>query len=202
MNRKEKSQGKVVCILAGGKSRRMGTDKALVKLHNLRLIDIAVEKAREISNNVVVSCGKRKLDIPDIHQIEDLEGEGPIAGIYSVLTHFSKVLFFPVDMPYLSTHLLNHIWDLSENYDITICRINGTFYPTVGVYKKSCLSVLERAIANKRYSLMNAIQNAGDELQINILDNESFAQYKNLNIMFMNINTWEDLKVAERIKNR
>lgn len=49
---------------------------------------------------------------------------------------------------------------------------------------------------------MNAIQNAGDELQINILDNESFAQYKNLNIMFMNINTWEDLKVAERIKNR
>ena len=195
------SQERVICILAGGRGKRIGMDKAFVELCGKTLIEIALEKARAFSSTVVLSSGRRKLYLPDTYEIEDTEGEGPIAGIYSTLLRFKKVLFFPVDMPFLRTDIFDLIWKLSGNSDITVCKINGRLHPLVGVYQNSCTSILRKAIKSKKYSLVRLLKEHQNTFNIKILDDAFFERYKNLQMIFMNINSKEDLEIAKRYKN-
>ncbi len=198
MNTYKESQERVICILAGGKGKRIGKDKALIKLCNKRLIDIAVENAKLFSKNIVISCGKRRLNL--CVEIEDMIGEGPMAGIYSVLRNYKRVLFFPVDMPFIEPHLFEVLWERSKNYHITIVKFKKRLIPTLGVYTNECVFLLERKIKKKDLSLKLFVKEASDKLKVNILSHEDL-KVKKEEIIFLNINTEEDLKIAEKYKD-
>ncbi len=190
------SQERVICILAGGKSKRMGKDKALLEFCGKTLVECMIEKAKVFTDRIVISVGKRKLDI-SYPQIEDVKGEGPIAGIYSVLLRFEKVLFVPVDMPLIEPCVFDTIWANSFKTHITVCETNRRIQPLVGVYTKQVLFFIEKAIDNNNFSLVKMIRACQTHLKVKVLRVEDFGW--NLS-WFMNVNTQKEFEIAKRYK--
>src|SRR3984885_5429439 len=91
-------------VLAGGRSTRMGQDKALLQLAGRSLVDVALDKLRVIGVNAPrIAAARSDLSshapvVPDLHP-----GCGPLSGIEAALeaTTCPLNLFLPVDMPLL-----------------------------------------------------------------------------------------------------
>lgn len=100
-------------VLAGGASRRMGRDKAVIRLDGQRLVDRAVERLATVTDRVVVAAGRRSLGCDD--EISDADGvAGPLAGLLAALraTEAPLVVAMPVDAPHTSPRLLLRLADL------------------------------------------------------------------------------------------
>lgn len=105
-------------VLAGGASRRMGHDKAVLELDHQRLVDRLAGRLAEAVGRVTVASGARSLgrddevaDVPDV--------EGPLAGLLAGLrvSRAPVVVVVPVDAPHTSPELLLRLADL--------CRAHG-----------------------------------------------------------------------------
>lgn len=87
-------------VLAGGASRRMGRDKALIELDGQRLVDRAVERMATVADHVLVASGGRSLGRHD--EVADApDCDGPLAGILAALrrTESDVLAIVPVDAP-------------------------------------------------------------------------------------------------------
>ncbi len=103
-------------ILTGGKSSRMGTDKAHLPWQGGRLVDYVANILKETHiEKLYVSghiAGYRSI-------IDALPNKGPVGGICSTLHHlknrFSHLIFVPVDLPFLSAACVNIVLSMNEN---------------------------------------------------------------------------------------
>lgn len=95
-------------VLAGGTSSRMGSDKLLLSLHGRRLVDRACEALTPICQRVLVASRGRWIPGLYVDEVEDAEGEGPLAGIVGGLRAAPTPLAAVVagDMPYVSAAVL------------------------------------------------------------------------------------------------
>ena len=102
-------------VLAGGKSSRMGRDKALLELAGKPLVLHAVTKLRRICSEVSILGSNSELEayaplVRDLHA-----GCGPMAGIEAALrsSKYDWNLILPVDVPFLPTFLLDDwLWSV------------------------------------------------------------------------------------------
>ncbi len=146
-----------VAILAGGKSTRMGQDKALLKLNNERFID---RLAKEF-----LPCGEVFLstahpgDYADVglRVVADEHKEiGPIEGIRQALI-FSKrdyVFVCAADMPFLKKEMADYLAEfISSDYDAYVFTDEKRMHPLCAIYHKSVLPVIEELIAKGKYRL-------------------------------------------------
>ncbi len=172
-------------ILAGGKSLRMGTDKAFVKFNNTTLIQNQVEFLSSIFKNVIISANAKYLEnikvIADIHK-----NIGPIGGIYSILKNVEseKIFILSVDTPFVSKFIVDTLIDNSKDFDISIPIINNKIEPTCAIYSKNCTTKIEEQITNKNYKLTNFITNCKTNY---VHFNDDYLKF------FLNINKPEDL---------
>ncbi len=100
------------CVLAGGKSSRMGQNKALMIYQNQRLVDRTLRLLTSAGVNQVVVSGK----IDGLNCITDTAPElGPVGGIASVILAkkyvggIGGIVFIPVDMPLLTSDLISKL---------------------------------------------------------------------------------------------
>lgn len=103
-------------ILVGGKSSRMGQDKALLPYKGKRLVDFVADTVRAAGVSRLYVSGK----IADYPSFPDpLSGCGPVNGICSCILRLSmnykRLLFVPVDMPCLTTDLIRLLVDCSAH---------------------------------------------------------------------------------------
>lgn len=111
-------------VLAGGKSSRMGQNKALMTFRNTRLIDNAMSVLSEISTNQVQISGK----IEGYKAVADqVSNFGPMAGICSMVLsnqECKRWLFLPVDMPLITSDALQQLIDGSSGQE-AVCFKNN-----------------------------------------------------------------------------
>lgn len=90
-------------LLAGGQSRRMGTDKALLPIGTGTLLDHMLTKLHALDIAEVVICRNAPGCLPDL-----LPGLGPLGALHSLSRHYPgrDLLVVPVDMPLLSAATL------------------------------------------------------------------------------------------------
>lgn len=105
-------------ILAGGKSSRMGQNKALLPWRSMRLIDHMAQTLKEAGLNGIYASGA----IDGYPNIRDLVTQkGPVGGICSTVLQLSAVyqhlLFIPVDMPLLSANVLSALLADAQNFE-------------------------------------------------------------------------------------
>ncbi|HIP47634.1 MAG TPA: molybdenum cofactor guanylyltransferase [Lutibacter sp.] len=174
-------------IIAGGKSTRMGVDKATIKLNQETFLQKAVTLISHFSDEIFISSNTNFSNI-DIPIVKDFyKNIGPIAGLYSILKVIptQKVLLIPVDTPLLTKDVIQY---LLANYDkkkqISICKTDDGLQMLVGIFDKSILPLLKDQINKEDYKLSNLLEKAS----IQIINVEKFKD------QFVNINTQADLK--------
>ncbi len=148
--RKAKIAGVSAVILAGGESRRMGSDKSLLPWHGGRFIEHIHRQLDELFDEVVIVTNSPSLytqipcrKVPDIYY-----KQGSLAGIHSGLCHARHERIFVVacDMPFLSEEVIRALCACDRQAEVVIPRSEQGLEPLHACYGKSCLPAIEAVL--------------------------------------------------------
>ncbi|NPV58532.1 MAG: molybdenum cofactor guanylyltransferase [Actinobacteria bacterium] len=187
-------------VLAGGKGKRLGMDKARLQVEGRMIIDRIVNVLLGIFPEVmlVVQSGDSPLSSEGgerVRVVSDLiPGKGPLVGIYTALQHSRAPYVFVMacDMPYPSTPLIRLMLEKARGVDAVVPRRGEYIEPLFAVYARDVRDrVLER-IEEGRLKIHELIR----ELDVLYLDEEEIASRDPGFRSFFNINTIEDLEKA------
>lgn len=149
-------------ILAGGKSKRMGTNKAFLKINGMTNIERMVNRLKpDFPDPILVTNNPKDYRFLDLKITTDLfPSKGPLVGVHAGLVTSSKEvnIIAACDMPFvtakLATELVNHILD----YDAVIPIIKGMKHPLFAVFKKNIVNILEDNIKNGQFRMKNLLE--------------------------------------------
>ena len=152
-------------VLAGGRSSRMGQDKALLQVGGRSLVDLALDKLRSIGVAAPRIAGARTdlsshaAVVPDLHP-----GCGPLSGIEAALAASNQPLnlFLPVDMPLLPARFLHWMLLRAEITGalVTVPRFNGRPQPLCAVYHRDLLRPITASLLAGNYKVMPVVSAA------------------------------------------
>jgi len=196
-----------VAILAGGKSRRMGRDKALLRIGSRTLLEIVAERVMAVADElfVVASNGECYSEL-GFRVVPDLEpGGGSLGGIYSALSAAvcEQCLIVGCDMPFLNGDLLRFMVNLPRDYDALVPTLagersdqgSGSTYETLhAIYSRSALPVIERRLTAGQLKIADILP----ELRVRELDEPTARRFDPELRSFFNANSPEDLALIER----
>jgi molybdopterin-guanine dinucleotide biosynthesis protein A len=172
-------------VLAGGRSTRMGRDKALLDWRGRTMLDHMSGLLRSVANPVHV-VGRSQL--PD--RLPDL---GPLSGIATALeaTSTDPNIIVAVDLPYLTRDFMKYLKMRLENssHPLLACRIGPDFPLCLGIWRPM-LTEIQRLLAAGQLSVRRMIESSSAEI---ISEDELIGEGFTVT-MFRNINTPEDYK--------
>lgn len=152
-------------ILCGGKSMRIGTDKALLPFGDSCLLEYIVTRFSPLFNKIYLSVREKgdyshlKLDVTELPDIHD--SAGPLSGIFSSLSMIDEESAFiiSVDTPFIEPELGVYLCTQAENYDIcAVTRADNRLETLYAVFSKSCITTIGKCLLLRQYSLMNLQQ--------------------------------------------
>jgi molybdopterin-guanine dinucleotide biosynthesis protein MobB len=135
-------------ILAGGKSLRFGSDKTLLEINGVRIIETISEKLKPFFPEVIIAGSG--FGIPGVREVPDIYLDaGPLGGIHAGLTAASNETCFVVacDMPNLYTPLVKSLLARSADYDVVLPKSGEYVQPLFATYKKKLLPQIERLLS-------------------------------------------------------
>ncbi|WP_028951087.1 molybdenum cofactor guanylyltransferase [Sulfurihydrogenibium subterraneum] len=143
---------KISCVvLAGGQSKRMGTDKAFLAYKDKTFLQTIVEKLSKKCDEIILSVNKDPRIYIDhlkphkVKVVKDLHPyEGPLNAILSVSEHIKNPYVFiaTCDTPLLNENLIDIYMSIIDEFDAVIPQVHGKFQPLNTLYtKKSLLKV-------------------------------------------------------------
>jgi molybdopterin-guanine dinucleotide biosynthesis protein A len=187
-------------ILAGGKSLRMGKDKARIDLAGKPLISYAIDVLKPVCKSIIISSNSEDYESYGHPVQKDLIPEcGPMGGIYSTLLHSSSSLnlVLSCDMPLVSSDLLKYIIDNMDDRKISV-PVHGENYlePLCAGYPFEIIPYLQKFIEKKNLKLHNLIERVPSK-QIRIDSRNKFYHPD----IFLNINRPGDLEKAGYLLN-
>ncbi len=144
-------------VLAGGRSSRMGADKALLPFRDETLLARALATARAVAGKVVI-VGPRERYAAYGDLVEDIyAGCGPLAGIHAALcsTQMDLNLVLSVDMPLMPAEFLQWLVNRSRDTNdlIVVPDALGGQQPLCAVYRRAVLAVAEQALKEGDYKI-------------------------------------------------
>lgn len=187
-------------ILAGGKSTRMGRDKAFLPLGTETLLSRVIFLAGSITPEVriVGDAGKFAafgVVVPDVYR-----NRGPLAGIHAALrsTQTELNLVLAVDTPLISRCLLEFLLSKARRSGavVTVPRTHGHLHPLCAVYRRAFGAPCEQALDAQR----NRIDALFPDVRTTVIDEEELLQNGFPAQMFRNLNTPEDFAEAQRLQ--
>ncbi|MDW5266779.1 MULTISPECIES: molybdenum cofactor guanylyltransferase [Acidobacteriaceae] len=156
-------------VLAGGKSSRMGRDKALLELAGKPLVLRAVQKLRRVCAEVSILGNREELEayaplVRDLH-----EGCGPLGGIEAALAHSTRAwnLLMAVDMPFLPVGFLD-AWIGSvierQHTRVALFTVDGRPQPALCLVHKEVAPFVNGAIQRGEFKLFPVLMDAAMQL--------------------------------------
>jgi FdhD protein len=188
----DKIEGITCIILAGGNSRRMGSNKALLPHQGGRFIEAIHREMAAIFREVVLVTNSPGLfDFLPCKKVPDLiPGMGALSGIHSGLRHSATPFVFAVacDMPNLSPALIRHIASLAEGNDVVVPETAKGLEPLHAIYGKNALRPIEEALHAGKGRIVSFF----DKVRIRKVSGEEVSRFDPAFQSFRNINTPED----------
>src|SRR5215471_2023611 len=178
-------------ILAGGKSTRMGADKAFVVFEGRTLLTRILELARSVCAEVRI-VGDRAKFAGFAPVVEDVfPGCGPLGGIHAALrsSQTDLILLLAVDMPFVSAAFLEFLMRRSRESDakVTLARTRDGLQPLCAVYRRTFADSAEKALRAGRYKIDALFEKA----QTQVIDEEELHAAGFSAELFRNLNTPE-----------
>ena len=154
----ERSHGAGGIVLAGGRSTRMGTSKALLPFGPETMLQRVVRLLGEVvAPTVVVAASDQQLPTlpPDVIVTRDeREGRGPLeglrAGLKALPERVDAAYVTSCDVPLLVPGFVRQMLDLARGYDVAVMEIDGFTHPLSAIYRRSTLPYVEDLLAHNR----------------------------------------------------
>jgi molybdopterin-guanine dinucleotide biosynthesis protein A len=182
-------------ILAGGDSRRMGQDKATLRLGPQSLLAHVQASVQPLFARVQVSVRQPRADIALPQVCDGLPAAGPLAGLCAALAQVETAWIFAVatDMPFVQPALINTLAQRRPGFQAVVPVVHGHPQPLAAFYAASGLGVMRAVLEGEgRHSLRAALA----RLNVCYVDeSELLAADPGLR-SFFDLDTPQDLQVA------
>jgi molybdopterin-guanine dinucleotide biosynthesis protein A len=187
-------------ILAGGKSSRMGTNKALLKVSEKTNIERIVIQLKKLFDDIILVTNE-----PEAYSFLNIKvttdqyhGKGPLAGLHAglVASRFEKNVIVACDMPFISSEFARDLVNRIGNYDAVIPVINGRQHPLFSVFKKKNIERIAESIDNEQLRMRGLL----DQLYVLYLTEKDLMDYskESLERIFFNMNNPIDYESAKK----
>ena len=200
-------------VLAGGKSERMGQDKAFLRLEpdGPMLLEFVLARLHGIADDVLIVAndverheGFGARVVPDV-----IPGFGTLSGIHAALTAAAHehCLIVACDMPLLNSAVLAYLTDQPRNYDVLIPQTpgvsrqgnSGLIYQTLhAIYARRCAAPIAAQLAAGNRQVVGFFP----EVNVRVPERQALLALDPRELTFMNTNTPEALKMARELAAR
>jgi molybdenum cofactor guanylyltransferase len=183
-------------VLAGGENRRMGKDKAFLRVEGMPMIEHVLRALRKSTERVIIVTNSPEAYASyDALVVTDAGGKrGPLTGIYSGLLRSPDEynLVVACDMPFLNSRLLSYMASLAGDYDVVLPKIGDFIEPLHAVYRRSLLPVIEDHIKREQRKIRSIFTG----LRVRHVTEEEIDRIDPMRRSFINLNTPEEYKEA------
>lgn len=192
-------------MLAGGRSRRFGRDKAFERLNGDTLIGRVLAILEPISTEIVVVCS---LDRPLAEPLplavrivaDEFPDAGPLGGLYSGLRQAASpyALLVGCDMPFLNRDLIGYQASLVAGHDVVVPRLDGNFETLHAVYSKDCLPAIRPCLEAGQRRVIAFF----DAVRVRVVEQAEIDRFDPDHRSFFNVNTEADMALARGLARR
>ncbi len=181
-------------ILAGGKSSRMGRNKAFLELDGKTFLQRQLELLRDQFDNVMISANSNHdyntFNAPVLNDI--MPEKGPIGGIYTGLVNSTGfyTFFFACDMPFLDKGLIDRLKERAKGVDVVAPQNGGMMEPLHAIYSKNCIEPIKRQIEKNDLKITNFFE----QVKVNLVKIDKLELSKSYKNSLTNMNTPDDIK--------
>lgn len=190
-------------VLCGGKSSRMGRDKAFLKAGGRTLVERQVEALSGRFRKIILatnSPGKYSAEgrvetVPD-----GVPGLGPIGGLAAALEKSDSLYNFAVacDMPFVNPDLAAYMaGSVKKGYQAVVPFYRNEYQPLCAVYSRDCLGDIRDAVASGRLKLVRLFS----RLRVRKVPLRELAEFGDPDVYFRNINTPRDLRFLKALSD-
>jgi len=177
-------------IVAGGKSSRMGRDKALLPFGLFAtLTQYQLDKHKNSFASLHVSCKtKEKFDFPAnfIEDTIEFDEYSPLIALYSILKEFqTPVCILSVDTPFITLEVYEKLFTCKEDFDVVIAKSPFGSHQLCAIYSPNILPVLKQQIEKNNHKIRNMLE----------LVKTKYVDFKD-DTIFTNLNNPEEYKKA------
>ena len=188
-------------VLAGGKSLRYGTNKALVEVDGIRLIERVIRVIQPLFENLmIITNTPREYDYLRIPMHEDvIKGLGPLGGVYTGLNIMSTEsgFFVACDMPFLQPDLIRHMVEIKADFDAVVPKVDWKIEPLHAIYTRNCLPAIKKLIDAHGYQIIRFF----DNVRVRYVKEEEIRSFDSELRSFLNVNSPEELIDADRLED-
>jgi len=150
-----------VGILAGGKSTRMGQNKALMEFQNETMIGRISREFSKVGEVLVSASSHGLYETEGVRVVYDeIKEIGPIEGIRQLVSASGEEYIFicAADMPFVNAEIAKYIAEfISSDYDCYVVADEDRVHPLCAIYSKKILPVIEELIREGKYKLMELL---------------------------------------------
>ncbi|TAK32129.1 MAG: molybdenum cofactor guanylyltransferase [Chloroflexota bacterium] len=190
-------------ILAGGKSRRLGTNKALVEVGGRAILQRVAERVQPVSVEtlLVVNTEEEVSLYGKVGAwrtvVDAFPDGGALGGVYTGVqaAKTDHSLVVGCDMPFLNHDLLAYIVEGSERYDVVIPRLDDVLEPLHAIYATTCLTPMRTLLLAHDRQIIKFLP----QVKVRYVEQNEVERFDPRLLSFFNVNTREDLARAERL---
>jgi molybdopterin-guanine dinucleotide biosynthesis protein A len=176
-------------LLAGGESRRMGRDKAMIEFEGQPLWKRQLEVLGAIGpEKIFVSARTKPSWLPEhaVLLLDDSPSRGPLSGLTKALAvmRTTHLITLAVDMPFMTSGQLDVLRELAAEGRGVVPVIGERAEPLAAIYPAEAAADFAAALAANDFSLQTLIRNLvrAGKIQILAVSKEARALYRNVNL--------------------
>jgi len=186
-------------VLAGGRSSRLGQDKAFLRINGQFLIERILEKLAQLSDEVIVVTN----EIEKYAQFEAIvvgdmfPGTGALGGICSGLRAATRShsLVVACDMPFLNLSLLRYMQGLAPRCDVVIPRVGKLTEALHAFYSRNCLPLIEEQLRTGNLRIVSFLP----QVRVRYVEGDEMDVFDPDRLSLFNINSQADLDKARQL---
>jgi len=180
-------------ILAGGKSQRMGRNKAFIRVNGKSIIERTVNILKTIFTNIIIvtNSPEEYQGFDAIITTDIIPGKGSLGGLYTGLKISPSLYSFVVacDMPFLNKEVIEYLISQKGDFEVIVPEINSEFQPLHAIYSKECIKYIEELVQKNDLKIINFYP----KIRVKKILKKELLKYDPELRSFYNVNYPEDL---------
>jgi molybdopterin-guanine dinucleotide biosynthesis protein A len=186
-------------ILAGGKSRRMGRNKALIDSGGVPLFERVYRVIKEIFSEIIIVTN-------DVLPFERYEAilqrdiildKGALGGLYTGLFHSSNYHAFcsACDMPFLNPRVIEYMTEEMDEYDVIVPKTHDGLHPLHAIYSKNCLNPMRQLLDRDDLKIVDFF----GQVRVRYIEEMEIREFDPHMRSVINVNTEEEMEAVRNI---